>query len=341
MGGFCSCGETKWFYAIKYDTICVMKRVLVLLICLGVVPAFAGEKDDAINNAKQVFEAVRITCSGISDEIRRVANISKANTAIAATGTVAAGGALVAGIKKSQEEEEIDQLVQEICSAGGCTPEGIESMSNEQFLESVIWRMAKISELQEKLDKSKKLGNWRTGLLAGTVGTNLASTILSGLNIDQSELIQHIVACNQAMEQIPKAEAAMRSAGVGAMHNSIATQLSNTRTWCSPININDVEKIERRMKGVMGTSVAGTAVGAIGVGVSAAANSDKYTDITSRVMLDEKEAKKGRALNTTANIMAGTNVAVGAAEIGLNISLITLTKKLINQAEYCEEVLNQ
>ena len=88
-----------------------MKRVLVLLICLGVVPAFAGEKDDAINNAKQVFEAVRITCSGISDEIRRVANISKANTAIAATGTVAAGGALVAGIKKSQEEEEIDLVV--------------------------------------------------------------------------------------------------------------------------------------------------------------------------------------------------------------------------------------
>ena len=35
-------------------------------------------------------------CSGISDEISRIAKTSKVNTAVTAVGTVAAGGALVA-----------------------------------------------------------------------------------------------------------------------------------------------------------------------------------------------------------------------------------------------------
>jgi hypothetical protein len=43
-------------------------------------------------------------------------------------------------------------------------------------------------------------------------------------------------------------------------------------------------------------------------------------------------------LNTTANVMAGANVATGVVETGLNISLINLTKKLIKNAERCEKV---
>lgn len=340
-GGFCLCGETKWFYAIKYDTICVMKRVLVSLICLGVVPAFAGEKDDAIHSAQQIFEAARITCSGISDEIGRVANISKANTAVTAAGTVAAGGALAVGIKKSQIEEEINQLATEICDAGGCSVAGVTAMSDEEFLTSVIMPMAKIEELQRKLEKSKQLGNWRTGLMAGTVGTNLASAILSGMNKNQSELIQQVSACNQMIQAIPVAEEELKKAGVGSMHSEIVTQLGNAKTWCSQIEISDIEKIENRMKVVMGTSVAGTAVGIVGVGVSAAANSDKYMDAGNRLAMGEKEQKKAQALNTTANVMAGTNMAIGATETGMNISLVALTKKLIKRAEMCEEILNK
>ena len=100
-----------------------------------------------------------------------------------------------------------------------------------------------------------------------------------------------------------------------------------------------IEKIENRMKGVMGTSIAGTVIGGVGVGTSAAANSDKYMDLENKVNLSESDKKKEHALNTTANVMAGANVATGAVETGLNISLITLTKKLIAAAERCEETL--
>ena len=89
----------------------------------------------------------------------------------------------------------------------------------------------------------------------------------------------------------------------------------------------------------MGTSIAGTAIGAVGVGTSAAANSDKYMNVKNKAALSESEKQKEHALNTTANVMAGANIATGVVETGLNISLITLTKKLIEQAQRCEVVL--
>lgn len=317
-----------------------MKRMFIILFLLiGISPVIADETDDLIANAEQIFEATRITCSGISDEIAKVSNISKANTAVTAVGTVAAGGALVAGIKKSQEEEEIDALIAEMCAAGGCTAEGVKAMSNEEFFNVVLEPMARIAELQEKIDKSKKLGNWRTGLMAGTIGTNLASAIMSGLNINQSDLMQHVSACNEMIKSIPEMENELRKAGVNPNEHVVAKKLSSVRTWCNQIDVKDIEKIEKRMKGVMGTSVAGAAIGVVGVGTSAAANSDKYMDVSNKVRLSDAEKQKEKALNTTANVMAGANIATGAVETGLNISLITLTKKLMESAGRCEDIL--
>lgn len=316
-----------------------MKFLPYMFLFSIMMPAFADSVDDVIFNAEQFFEATRITCSGISDEISKVSNISKANTAVTAVGTVVAGGALVAGIKKSQEEEEIDRLVAQICAAGGCSADGVAAMDNETFLISVLQPMAQISELQERIDKSKKLGNWRTGLMAGTIGTNLASAIMSGLNINQSDLVQHVSACNEMIKSIPDIENELRRAGVNPNEHPIAKQLSNARTWCNQLDVKDIEKIEKRMKGVMGTSVAGTAIGVVGVGTSAAANSDKYMSMENKLNMNDADKRQEHALNTTANVMAGANVATGAVETGLNISLITLTKKLMESAQRCEQVL--
>jgi hypothetical protein len=316
----------------------MFKKITIFTFCLMTSFSYA-ENEELINNAEELFNATQIVCSGISDEISKISNISKANTVVTAVGTVAAGGALVAGIKKSEEEEEIDALVAQICAAGGCSPEGIETMSDEYFFNNVFEPMGRIAELQERLKKSKDLGNWRTGLLAGTIGTNLASSIMSGLNSDQSDLIQHISACNEMVKKISNIEIEFRKAGVGPMHSPLVKKINTIQTWCTQIDIKDVEKIEKRMKGVMGTSIAGTAIGIVGVGTSAAANSDKYMTVENRLSLTEQEKQKKDALNTTANVMAGANIVTGGVETGLNISLITLTKKLIEQAKRCEEIL--
>ena len=315
-----------------------MKKLFCIVLSLTSMSAFADDLSTAINSAEQICEATRIVCSGIADEISKVANISKANTAVTAVGTVAAGGALIAGIKKSQEEQEIEKLIDKICASGGCTAAGVNAMTSNQFLTNVLQPMAQIAELEKKIEKSKKLGNWRTGLMAGTIGTNLASAIMSGININQSDLIQHISACNDMIKSVSVVEQELKRAGANPAEYPVVKKLDNIKTWCSEINTADVDKIEKRMKGVLGTSVAGTAIGIVGVGTSAAANSNKYMDVQNKMNLSATEKDKEHALNTTANIMAGANVATGAVETGLNISLIKLTKKMIESAQRCEEI---
>ena len=299
----------------------------------------ADEMEDAIRRAEEMFEATRIACSGISDEISKVSTISKANTAVTAVGTVAATGALAVGIKKSQEEEQLEKMIDEWRSKNECTPEKITKMEDKDLLLNCLQPMTQIMGLQEKINKSKTLGNWRTGLMAGTIGTNLASAIMSGLNINQSDLIQHVTACNNMIESLQDVEIELRRVGANPMEAPVVKNINNARTWCNKINAKDIEKIEKRMKGVLGTSVVGGVIGVVGVGTSAAANSDKYTTAENRLKMTKEDRNTAHALNTTANVMAGANIATGAVETGLNISLITLTKKLMQQAGQCEEVL--
>ncbi len=318
-----------------------MKKIyfFILSTFLTCGSLFASNESDLLQNAEQVYQATKIVCSGISDEIGRIANISTANTAITGIGTAAATGALVAGVKKSSADEDIKKLIDDMCTKGGCDANSITTMSDEDFYDGVIKTFAKIADLQDKMDDSKRLGNWRTGLTAGTIGTNLASAIISGRNINQSDLIQQITACNDMVQVASNTAHELKSAGFSVINSPIVNKLDNVKTWCNQLNAEDIEKIEKRMKGVMGTSIAGGAIGVVGAATSASANSDKYTNIAKKSNLSDAEKQTEKNLNTTANIMAGANIATGAAGTALNISLITLAKKLIKTAQRCEEVL--
>ncbi len=298
--------------------------------------------DMLLNEAQDVYNATKIVCGNLSDEIARVANISKANTAISGVGTAAATGALVTGIKKAATDEDIDIMITEFCSENNnCQNPG----NDEQFYETVIKGLAEVADansdddVQDKVDQSKKLGNWRTGLMAGTVGTNLATAIISGRNMDQSELIQQVSACNEMVKKLSSSETALKSAGMNAMETPILAKIDKAKTWCKQIDTNDIEKIEKRMKASMGVSIAGGAIGVAGTATSAIANSNKYTDIENRVQLSDADKQKSKNLNTAANIMSGANIATGATNTVLNISLITLANKLVKAAERCEEAL--
>ena len=310
-----------------------MYRILAIL-SLFVASTSFGATSDLIQSAEELFEATKIVCSGVSDEISKVSNVSKVNTVVTSVGTVAAGGALAAGIMKSKEEKEIEELVDNICRAGGCDADTVRNMPLDQFYNDVVKNMARIAELQKKIDRSKKLGNWRTGLMAGTIGTNLASAIMAEVNKNQSDLIQHIETCNEMVKSVGEVSAQLQAAGVNPVEAPIVKKLNNVKTWCSQINVGDVEKIEKRMNVVMGTAIGGAVIGAVGTGTSIAANTDKVRNDNS-----ESGKKKENTLNTVSNVAAGANVATGLVETGFNISLITLTKKLMNTAQECEDTL--
>mgnify|MGYP007022118995 CR=1 FL=1 len=182
-----------------------------------------------------------------------------------------------------------------------------------------------------EIAKSKRLGKWRTGLLAGTVGTNVASAIISGLNKNQSDLIQQVSACNLAVSKLRESYDNAIKFGVSPIENPVMQTFQKTINNCGTLNISDVKKIEKRMGVVMGTSIAGAVIGAVGTGTSIAANTDSVRNDNSVA-----GKRKEQNLNTISNVAAGANIVTGGIETGFNISLILLTKDLMRNAELCE-----
>lgn len=324
-----------------------MYRFFAFFLALSMpVMAVADDAGDAaLAELYETYETVRQFCDGISDRISSVSGVSKVNTAVTATGTVTAGGALVAGIMKSQTDKKIEELQKKICERGGCDPDKVAAMSDEEFLHSVAQPFIRQMELDRELQrlqaekdaataKSKKLGNWRTGLLVGTTSTNVASAIIAGLNRNQSDLIQQITACNAAVDKLRVARTAAINSGVDPIENPMINEFNTTIESCGALNVADVEKIEKRMTVVMGTSIGGAVIGAVGAGTSIAANKDSVRN-------DDTDAgkQKEKNLNTAANVSAGLATATGAVGTGFNISLITLTKKMLKSAEQCEGTL--
>ena len=309
--------------------------------------------DDALDNLYDVYEAVQTFCGGLSAELSELSGISIANTVVTGVGTAAAGGALATGIAKANTDKKVSemsvQIAEKICQNGGCDANGIETMSDQEFAEKILPLLvvgvqnensdaASVISMKVEQDraiaKSKRLGNWRTGLLAGNTATNIAAAVMAGLNRDQSELIMRVTACNQSVQKLKDANQAAIAAGVNPIDNPYMQGFSETIYKCGTLNVADVEKIEKQMTVVMGTGIAGSVVGAVGVGTSAAANTDKIRN-------DNTDAgkKKEKALNTVANVSSGANVVIGAVGTGFNISLINLTKKMMRAAQQCEETL--
>ncbi len=307
---------------------------LTAMLALWMGPCMAGEPEsDIVQRAETYYNIIQSTCSNISDSISSVSGVAKANAAVNAVGTAASGGALAVGIAKNKVDANIKQLLDELCEIGGCQAESIAQMTDEQLL-NAAQKISEISELQQQIvdetARSKKLGNWRTGLMAGGVATNVAGAIMAGVNRDKSELIQQIQACNAAVKVAGDISHEAVRSGVNPMNYPVLNKLSSVTTWCGQLDVDNVEKIEKQMTATMGTNIAGAVIGTAGVAVSASANSDK---------IRSGDADKEKALNTTANVLGGANVVTGVVGVGLNISMINTAKNMIKQSERCEEVL--
>ncbi|MDE6250221.1 MAG: hypothetical protein K2M34_01120, partial [Alphaproteobacteria bacterium] len=154
-----------------------MKQILGFLSILTIVgitiDAHADEGlDSAIHNAQQ-------QCIGFADEFNHLKTMAGINTAVTGVGTAAGIGAAAVGFSKAEIDKQLDALSRELCGAGYCDPKNIENMSDEDFFNNVLPTMEQMAELVELQNKSKNLGNWRTGLLAGSTATNIAGAIIA------------------------------------------------------------------------------------------------------------------------------------------------------------------
>ena len=308
-----------------------MKRFLgFLAIMMTVVPLGARADSEFDTAVRHVIE----NCVNIGREFDEMKKMAGINTAVTAVGTAAGVGAAVAGFTKESVDKKIAELEDQICNAGGCDADTVASMSDEDFFKNVLDPMAQIAELQmqELTDKSKSLGNWRTGLLAGNTATNVAGAVIAGKNRTDKSTREIIDACVAAVADLRLATAQARLDGVDAEQIAYAEGVID---GCGGWQYVDLDKIDRRATGAMWSSIAGGTVGAAGVVTSAVANSNKVRDN------DAPDGKtREQNLNTASNVLAIGASAASATATVFNGTQIAAIKRAIETATECEAALD-
>jgi len=303
-----------------------MKYLTALFGIFAFFPVFAESLPVAIQNT-------RANCDGISDELKSLQTWAGVNTAVTGAGTLAGGGAVYAGFRKQQQDKLAEQIAKQL--------EDIETMSDEQFLQ-LLGMMADYKaemdrgkledELAEAEKKSKNLGNWRTGLMAGNTATNIAGTVIAQRNKNAGkDIIEVVRACLNSVDELKAARMQARLDGAADSELAHAQEIIDK---CGKHDIKHLEKIPRRSDVAKWSAVVGIGTGASGTITSAVANTDKTRNDNS-----EAGSKKEKNLNTASNVLAIASTAASGTATGFNIATITAINNAMKTASECEEAL--
>ncbi len=313
------------------------------------------------------IENVRAQCSGISSKMDGLKRMAGINTAITSVGTVAGGVGLGTGIAKAKVDKIAEQLEAELQAEidklrqlattqthidyipQSNIPAGQTLISDDSPTTSqpqaqlqtdqadIEKQQAIIKQKQAELDaatqKSKTLGNVRTGTLAGAAVTDAAGTIIAVKNRVDDDLQQRIDNCALAVQELSKASI---QAQMEEQDNTLLTRAQNIVQGCNEWRTIDLSKINKRATGAAISSGVGTAMAIAGTATSASANSDRIRDNNT-----DQGKQKEKNLNTASNVLAGgTTVASGVAVV-FNATQIKAIKDALQVAENCEKALNQ
>lgn len=297
----------------------------------------------AMADVLSLYDALRATytaCVGIEDELADLKKMAGINTAVTGVGTATGVGATATGLVKSSKDNKIEELevklekLREIESNN----QDEENTANDfaafstEFDSSYSSIKQQLKDYQSEIDKlteqSKKLGNWRTGLLAGSTVTNIAGAAIAGTNKVSVGLREQIDTCIKAVDDLQQS---MMQARLNGEDISEAQSIVDA---CKEYKYVDVSKIDNRAKGAMISSVVGATTGLAGTITSATANTDKTRN-------DNTDAgkQKEKNLNTAANVLSGVTTAASATATVFNATQISAIKKVAEVAEKCTGVL--
>lgn len=302
----------------------------LLFVLVGLLPTVVNASEEQLVSALQ---GTYSACVGIDDSLADLKKMAGINTAITTVGTGLGAGAVVAGVKKSDVDARIQELQDDICKLGGCTAEGVNSATDEQIREIIkkLVEMNKISEtvdaeaakkelesqLKAKTTQSKKLGNWRTGLVAGNALTNVAGAVVAGKNKVDDDLQTQIEGCRAAVKNLKLVAMQAKLDGLDV------SEADRIVAVCGEYDFVDVSKINNRGKGAMLSSAVGATTGVAGTIASVVANNNKT----------------GKNLDGAANTLAGASTVASGVATVFNATQISAIKKVAAVATQCSEVL--
>ena len=289
------------------------------IICIGaLVPVFVHADETSLVAALQNTYSA---CVGIDESLADLKKMAGINTAITGVGTATATGATIVGIVKSSVDKELREIFSKVDETGSATknPSADDVLAVYDKTDGVNSERQKTSS-----DKSKTLGNWRTGLLGVGAVANVAGAVISGNNKIDGDLQNRIDECIKSVDSLKTVSAQARLDGLDT------TEANKIADACGEWEYADLSVINNRGRGAMISSIVGATTGTIGTITSVAANSDSVRN-------DNEQKEKN--LNTASNILAGgTAVASGVATV-FNATQISAIKKIAKIAEDCEKVL--
>jgi hypothetical protein len=311
-----------------------MKKLLTFLIFLGGVSgADAGDVLDLNAALQDTYRA----CIGIDDQLHDLKVMAGINTAVTSVGTAAGVGATVTGFVKQSTDNEIEELLkrmQELSAKyqGGTPSETEKNAFWSEFNNTYKAAVTDLATAQSRIDnltaKSKKLGNWRTGLLATGTATSIAGAAIAGTNKVDADLDIQIKNCISAVKNLRNSIMQARMDGIDI------TEAQSIADACDDYATVDISKINKRATGAMVSSTVGAATGLAGTITSGVANTNKTRD-------DDSDAgkKREKGLNTASNVLALGATAASATATVFNATQIAAIKRVASVASQCTEVL--
>lgn len=317
-----------------------MKIKFFIPLLFGVL-AICDVRGDDLHVA---IDAARVACSGISDELSHMKTMAGINTAVTAVGTAAGAGATAVGIVKSVRDKQSDEYTEIIAALDAAGAQRIES--EDEFLDIMSQILAQagdpdsmamaaaIKQKQSIDNQSRRLGNWRTGLMAANTATNVAGASIAGVNRIGVDLKTMISNCISAIDNLNTVR--MMAYVSGVADPSDLARADSIITACSAWEMVDLSSIDTRAKNAAISSGIGAGVGLAGTIVSAVANTKK-----TRGDNTDTGASKEKNLNTAANILAGgTTVATGAATV-FNGTQIAAIRRATDVDNACQGAFTQ
>lgn len=324
-----------------------LKSVFVGLI-VGMVACGANAAD--ISALDVSIQNVRAACDGLSNQMGELKRMAGINTAVTGVGTLASGGATVAGIVKSNvdaQAEEIEKWLERFMNQPTDTSDNpkidLTGIDKDTLMDMISGSepvmvavggtekseiAAKQEELNQKTQQSKTLGNVRTGLLATGTVSNIAGAVIAGKNRTQGGLAEMIADCVDAVRALENAKMHAHVAGT-ATDDDVALA-DKIIAACGGYKRVDLSVVDNRAKGATISSGIGAATGLVGTITSGVANSNK---------IRSGDTSREKNLNTASNVLSGATTAASLTATIFNATQINAVKDLVQVADQCEDAL--
>jgi len=255
---------------------------------------------------------VRTSCADIKKELDILFGLTTVTAISSGIGTATAGGALAAGLVKSNYDYKLDA----------------ETLEKSPKVFGENWDKLHDDMIASMQKKSHNLGNLRTGLMAGSFATSTVSTGTSiASSVNAKKLGEKMEQCNKAINTLKYSIADIKAQDFPS--NTIdTTTADNITSNCTGFDTENIKTLRNTMTTSAVASGVGVATGMAGVITSALANNHNI-----------KDNDKTKKLNVASNVLAGITTGTSATSTIFSANAISKAKKDSEMAEKCENSL--